>query len=125
MFRVLLRLATLVGLIHLVSAAAECQGVLCVKEIQKDCTDVCTTLVLYNRTGHRFEFQGSGNLEGFGLKNIVKAEQVGTGGCYTLFRKRNQRNRQYQIKDIGTIHDLTKEDVTSTSFKCVIMSKPI
>jgi len=119
MFKVLLRLVTLVGLIHLVSAAAECQGVLCVKEIQKDCTDVCTTLVLYNRTGHRFEFQGSGNLEGFGLKNIVKAEQVGTGGCYTLFRKRNQRNQQYQIKDIGTIHDLTKEDVTSTSFKSI------
>jgi len=126
MFKVLLSLTPLVGLIHRVSAASakECQGLLCVKAIEnRDCgsdhTDVCTTLVLYNSTGHRFEFQGSGNLGGFGVKNIVKAEQVGSSGCYTLFKKRNQWNRQYQIKDIGTIHDLQKEDVESTSFKSI------
>ena len=123
----LTRLTSLAVLIYRLSAAAvPCRGgVFCVQDIDVDLcgrkdTDVCTTLVLYNSTGHKVQLQGSGNIEGptgLGLKNISRAEQVGTSGCYTLFKKKNQGNEQYQIKDIGTIHNLGKPRV----FRCVIM----
>jgi len=113
-----IRLTTLAVLINQLSAAAvPCRGgVFCIQDIDVDLcgrkdTDVCTTLVLYNSTGHKVQLQGSGNIEGLtglGLKNISRAEQVGTSGCYTLFKKKNQGNEQYQIKDIGTIHNLGK-----------------
>ena len=137
MLKVLLRLTSLAVLSHRLSAATmPCHGgVFCIPEtFPDDCgskhTDVCTTLVLYNSTGYKFQLQGSGNIEleglKFGLKNINKAEQVGTAGCYTLFKGKNQHNEQYQIKDIGTTHVLQEEDKhISTKFGCVTMRTPI
>ena len=123
-----IRLTTLAVLINQLSAATvPCRGgVFCIQDIDVDLcgrkdTDVCTTLVLYNSTGHKVQLQGSGNIEGLtglGLKNISRAEQVGTFGCYTLFKKKNQGNEQYQIKDIGTIHNLGKPRI----FRCVILN---
>ena len=120
MIKAPLILATCVALSAQLSASRECYGVICVRPIERDCgrqpADICTTLVLYNSTGHRFQLQGTGNIDlnqggRIGLKNVIRAEQVGTGGCYTLFKKKNQQNMKHQINDIGTIHTLDEPQI--------------
>jgi len=128
MLRAVLGLTSLVVSINQLSAEKCKGGVFCIPEKipdlcgEKD-TDVCTTLVLYNSTGHKFQLSGSGNLEGpdsgLGLKNIVKAQQVGMSGCYTLYKRPNQRKEQFKIKDIGSTHDLQAEGVGTTIFRSI------
>ena len=122
-------LVTFMGLIQQLSAA-ECHGVFCVKETDDQCGgkgkehDVCATLYLRDTSGNMTVLQGNGNIqekEGgkIGVKDIIEAKVVGTFGCYTLFKGKEQRTDQEHIKirELGTNFTLKDLDVETTRFR--------
>ena len=122
-------LVTFMGLIQQLSAS-ECHGVFCVKEIDDQCGgkgkehDVCATLYLRDTSGNMTVLQGNGNIQEIeggkiGVKDIIEAKVVGTFGCYTLFKGKEQRTDQEHIKirELGTNFTLKDLDVETTRFR--------
>ena len=90
----------------------------------KHCTGkTCATLYFLNSEGEEItRAQGSGNLEGRGVKGVAMVQQIGTG-CFTIFKGKHQKGTFFDLRGNSEI-DLKKEGITMTTIKW-IFSKPI
>ena len=83
----------------------------------KHCTGkTCATLYFLNSEGQEItRAQGSGNLDGRGVKGVAMVQQIGTG-CFTIFKGKHQKGTFFDLRGNSEI-DLKKEGITMTTIK--------
>ena len=88
----------------------------------KHCTGkTCGTLYFLNREGEEMtRAQGSGNLEGRGVKGVAMVQQVGTG-CFTIFKGKHQKGAFFELRGNSEI-DLKKEGILMTTIRSAFSS---
>ena len=59
--------------------------------------------------------QGSGNLEGHGVKGVAMVRQTGTG-CFTIYKGKHQNGAFFDLRGNSEI-DLKKEGIQMTTIK--------
>lgn len=89
----------------------------------KHCTGkTCATLYFLNSEGEEItRAQGSGNLDGRGVKGVAMVQQIGTG-CFTIFKGKHQKGTFFYLRGNSEI-DLKKEGITMTTIKSIKYSK--
>jgi len=91
--------------------------------IAKDCTgNTCGTLYFLNSEGEEItRAQGSGNLEGPGVKGVAMVRQTGTG-CFTIYKGKQQNGAFFDLRGHSEI-DLKKEGIQMTTIKSINYSE--
>jgi len=89
----------------------------------KHCTGkTCGTLYFLNSEGEEItRAQGSGNLEGSGVKGVAMVQQTGTG-CFTIYKGKHQNGAFFDLRGNSEI-DLQKEGIQMTTVKSINYSE--
>ena len=83
----------------------------------KQCSGkTCGTIYFLNSEGEEItRAQGTGNLEGRGVKGVAMVQQTGSG-CFTIYKGKHQNGAFFDLRGNSEI-DLKKEGIQMTTVK--------
>jgi len=89
----------------------------------KECSGkTCGTIYFLNSEGEELtRAQGSGNLEGRGVKNVAMVQQTGSG-CFTIYKGRDKNGASFDLRGNSEIN-LKEEGIQMTTIKSIKYSE--